>query len=310
MVARSPLAQQRGDTARIGILGNFPPVGAEAIALRDSFRQALQRRGWSEGRNLRFEYRYAEGNPERNLENARELVAMKVDLLVAPTGLTAEAEKKVTSSIPIVFATVPNPVETGLVASLAHPGGNLTGLSSQGFDLIGKRFQLLKEAFPRVSRVGYLPSPAALSPTNEQTQRRAESFKLKLLPADLKHPDDLDGAIRSLAGVDAWFVAEVSRYFALRKTIVEAIARQRKPAMYPADLFVDAGGLMAYSENIKETVIHLAGLVDRILRGAKPADIPVEQAARFGLTINLRTATALGLTIPQSVLLRADRVIE
>ena len=308
-VVRLSLAQQRSDPVQIGILGNLQAVTPEALALREVFVEELRRRGWSEDRNLRIERRYAEGSAERNLENARELVALKVDILVAPTGLGALAAKKVTDSIPIVFATVPNPVEMGLVSSLARPGGNLTGLSSQGLDLIGKRFELLKEAFPRISRVGYLPVPASPS-LNERAQRSAESVKLKLLPANWKQPEELAGAIEALADVDAWFVAESSRYFAMRKAIVDLIARQRKPAMYPSDLFVDAGGLMSYSENIKEQFRLLAGIVDRILRGAKPADIPVEQPTKFNLAVNLKTAQALGLAIPQSILLRADRVIE
>ena len=303
-------AQPRNRQIRIGILSNFPAVTPEAMAIRNAFEEELRRLGWSEERNLRIERRYAEGSPERNLQNARELVALKVDLLVAPTGLAADAAKKSTQSIPVVFATVPNPVETGLVASLARPGGNLTGLSSQGLDLIGKRFELLKEAFPRIARVGYLPAPAYVSPMNERAQRSAESLKLQLLTADLKHPGDLAGAIEALTGVDAWFVAEVSRYYASRKAIVDAIARHRSPAMYPSELFVGAGGLMSYSENIAEQFRLVARLIDRILRGAKPADIPVEQPTRLNLTLNLKTARALGLTIPQSVLLRATEVIE
>lgn len=302
--------QQQREQAQIGILSNFPAVTPEAAALRSAFEDELQRLGWSPQRNLRLERRYAEGIPERNLRNARELVALKVDLIVASTGLAAQAAQKSTQSIPIVFATVPNPVETGLVASLARPGGNLTGLSSQGIDLIGKRFELLQEAFPRISHVGYLPSSAAQSPINERALLSAERLKLKLVSADPGQAGDLAAALAARAGVDAWFIAEVSRYFAMRQVIVDAIARQRKPAMYPSDLFVEAGGLMSYSEDMKQAFRVVAQLIDRILRGAKPADIPVQQPAKFNLSLNLKTAKALGLAIPPPLLLRAERVIE
>ncbi len=309
-VLAAPLAagaQQPEKVRRVGWLGNSKLNTPETIASWDAFRLELQRKGWSEGRNLAFEQRFANGDVALFPQHARELVELKVEVIMATSGSAAAAAKKATASIPVIFATVPDPVETGLVASLAHPGGNLTGFSTQGIDLAGKRLELLKEAFPRIVRVAYLP--LALERFNEPVHRAAEKLGIHLLSARVTQPEDLVGAIAALAYADAWFVAEHLTYFARRHTILDAIARQRKPAMYPSTFFVRAGGLMSYSVDQKDHYRSAAGLVDRILRGAKPADLPVEQPTKFELVINLKTARALGLTVPQSVLIRADKVI-
>jgi len=302
------MAQQPGRVYRVGWLGNSRHDTPEAIAGWDAFRLELQRRGWEEGRNLQFEQRFVAGNADLYPQYVSELLERKVDLIVATTGPGAIAAKKAAASVPIVFSTLQAPVEQGLVASLARPGGNVTGFSTGDLDLIGKRMQLLKETFPRIRRVAYLPLP--IRDFDEPAYHAAQKLGIQLLPAEAPRPDDLSAAMASIPNADAWFVAERFTYFAYRKTIIELIAKQRKPAMYPSTFFVYAGGLMSYSVDQPELYRGVAALADRILRGAKPADLPVQQPTRFELVINLKTAQALGLTIPQSILQRADRVIE
>jgi len=301
------LAQQPGKPVRIGWLGNTAPGTPEAFAIWDAFRLELQRRGWSEGRNVVFERRFAEGVADRFPQLARELIESKVDVIVASSGRAASAAKKATDTIPVVFASVPGPVEQGLVASLARPGGNLTGLATLGNELTGKRLELLKEAFPRISRVAVLSSgPEA----DQEAQRTAAALGVQLLTTRAQRAEDLPGAIAALPQADAWFVQDGLMHFANRRTIVELVAKQVKPAIYPHVIYVEAGGLMSYSVDLKDQFRRAAGYVDRILRGAKPADLPVEQPTQFELAINLKTAKALGLAIPKNMLLRAERVIE
>ena len=301
-------AQQSGKVYRIGWLGNSKLDSPEAIRIWDAFRLELQRWGWSEGRNITFVHRFADGVLERHPQLARELVELKVDLIMTTSGTGAAAAKNASGTIPVVFAFVPNAVELGLVASLARPGGNLTGLQTSGVELVGKRLELLKEAFPRISRIGYLAVPASLY--NQEASRAAEKLGVQLLSAKVERAEDLSAAFAAPMRADAWFIGEAILYFAKRKTIVEAIATLRRPAMYSSTLFVDVGGLMAYSADQVDQIRRAAGLVDKILRGAKPADLPIEQPTRFELAINLKTARQLGITIPPSFLARADRVIE
>ena len=310
---RLGLAQQPGKVYRIGWLGNSRLDTPETIRTWDAFRLELQHRGWSEGRNVAFEHRFAEGVVERYPQLARELVELKVDLIMTTTGTGAAAAKKATDTTPVVFALVPNAVELGLVTSLARPGGNLTDLQTGGIELVGKRLELLKEAFPKISRVGYLSFSAATSFAslhNEEASRAAGKLGIQLLPAKVERVEDLSAAVAAPARVDAWFIGDRPLYYTNRKNIVELIAKQRKPAMYPSTFFVDVGGLMAYSADQADQLRRAAGLVDRILRGAKPADLPVEQPKQFELAINLKTARELGITIPPSFRARADRVIE
>ena len=305
---RFGLAQQPGKVYRIGWLGNSRLNTPESTRPWDAFRLELTSKGWSEGRTVAFEHRFADGVVERYPQLARELIELKVDLIMTTTGTGAAAAKKATDTIPIVFALVPNPVELGLVASLARPGGNLTGLQTSGVELVGKRLELLKEAFPKISRIAYLPVPAAIY--NKEASRAAEKLGVLLYLAKVERAEDLPAAVAEQARAGAWFVGESVLYFANRRTIVELIAKQRKPAMYPSTLFVDVGGLMAYSADQADQLRRAARLVDKILRGAKPADVPVEQPTQFELAINLTTARQLGIDIPPSFLARADRVIE
>ena len=306
------LASQRGVLAqppvrikRIGWLGNSAPVTPEAAAVVDAFRLELQRLGWTEGRNVEFERRYAEGVVDRLPRFARELIEHNVDVIFA-TGIGARAAKEATETIPIVFAAVPDPVGTGLVASLARPGGNLTGLSSQSPELVGKRLQLLKETAPRIRRVAYLTDQ---TDSNPELRQAAAVLGVELLPAKAQRAEDLVGAFAAGKRADAWFVPDRAMHFAERKAIVELVAMQRKPAIYPHTVFVEAGGLMSYAVDLKDQYRRAAGFVDQVLRGAKPADLPVQQPVKFEFVINLKTARALGLKIPQTVLLRADEVI-
>jgi putative tryptophan/tyrosine transport system substrate-binding protein len=236
------------------------------------------------------------------------LIDANVDVIIATSGSAAAAAKRTTNTIPIVFASVPSPVEQGLVASLARPGGNVTGLTTLGLDLARKRLQLLKDAFPGVKRIAFL---AARSPELDQpVDETAHRLGLDLLPARVTRAEDLSAAMNRLSYADAWFVGEDVIYFANRRPIIDIVFQQRKPAMYPSTFFVDAGGLMSYSVAQESQYRRLAALVDRILRGAKPADLPVEQPTELELAINTKTAKMLGLVFPPSFLVRADRLVQ
>ena len=301
-------AQPKDRLVRIGWLGNTEGGTPQARAIREALLDELQRRGWVQGRNLVIEFRFAEGVADRFAGHTRELVERQVDLIVAVGATGGAAARQATRTIPVVFVSVTAPVEQGLVASLARPGGNLTGLSTQSDELIGKRLELLKQAFPRTARVAVLSTGSAAQA--ELINVAAKALGLQLLHTRAEHADELAPAIATLSHADAWFIDESQMHFANRKTIVESIARQRKAAIYPVTTFVEEGGLMSYSADLKDQFRRAAEMVDRILRGAKPADIPVEQPTKFTLALNLATAKALGLTIPQSLLLRADEVIQ
>ena len=301
-------AQPKDRLVRIGWLGNTEGGTPQARAIRAALIDELQRRGWVQGRNLVVEFRFAEGVLDRYPVHARELIERQVDLIVAVTAVGAVAAAQATRTIPVVFVSVSAPVEQGLVSSLARPGGNLTGLSTQNDELIGKRLELLKEASPRSTRVALLGTASAAQV--ELANVAAKALGLQLLLAQAAHVDELAPAIAALSHADAWFINENQMHFAHRKTVVELIARQRKPAIYPVSTFVEEGGLMSYSVDQKDQFRRAGEIVDRILRGARPADIPVEQPTKFTLALNRTTAKALGLTLPQSLLLRADEVIE
>jgi len=308
IIGSSPARGQQPDRRyRVGWLGNSKLNTPPTIAFWDAFRLELQRRGWTEGQNVAFEQRFAEGVPERFPQHVRELLELKVDLIVAVGGGAAAAARNATDAIPVVFLIVSDPLRQKLVVSLARPGGNLTGLSSQANETVGKRLELLKEAFPRVVRIAYLPEGASI---DEQANQAAHALGLQLLPAPVRQAEDLPSAIAELAHADAWYVSDHPRYFSHFRTVVALIAAQGKPAMYPAAHFVREGGLMSYSLDLFNQARDAAGFVDRILRGAKPADLPVQQPTKFELVINLKTAKALGITISESFLARADEVIE
>jgi len=303
-------AQQVGKVYRIGILETIP---AERNAANlDALRKGLRDLGYVEGRNLVIEYRSADGRAERFPDLASELVRLKVDLIVARGTPAARAAKNATGTIPVVMATMGDP--HAIVASFANPGGNITGVTTFSTELTGKRIELLKELVPRLSRVALLhnmSNPAA-PPEWEETKTAARSLGLRAELLDVQSQDDLGRAFKLAVRqhVDALLVGADGLTQMHRQTIVDLVARNRLPAAYPTREFVEAGGLMAYAVNYPDLYIRFASYVDKIFKGRKPAELPVEQPTKFELVINLKTAKALGLTIPQSVLLRADELIE
>ncbi len=285
-----------------GSPGPFPGV--------DTFRQALHDHGWVEGQNVTMVYRYAEGREDRYPALAADLVQVPVDVIVTQSTPAIRAAKDATAAIPIVFTAAGNPVGTGLVESLARPGGNVTGLSILSSPLSGKRVELLKEAVPGVSSVAAFWTQTTAGALGEM-QAGAQTLGVALHPIEVRTHDDLDAAFAAAAraGVDALIFAPDAVFITAVGRIVDLSATLRLPAMYADRQFVDAGGLMAYAPSLSDRYQRAAWYVDRILRGTKPADLPVEQPMRFDFAINLRTAEALGLTIPPHVLLQATEVI-
>ena len=307
-------AQQPGKVARIGVLGNAPPTTPEFSRNWDAFRQGLGERGWVEGRNIVSEYRWAEGRVERLSSLTAELVSLKPDLIVASSGPGALAAKQATNAIPIVMVYVFDPVGQGLVASLARPGGNITGLTFvAGAEIVGKQLELLKEAVPKLSRVAVLLYPGPASPVFlRETQAAAQVLAVKLQPLEARSPDELEGAFAAMTKprAGALLVLPHPLFYSNARPIADLAAKSRLPAVYPTRKFVEAGGLMASGVNAPDMYRRAATYVDKILKGAKPGDLPVEQPTKFEFIINLKTAKALGLTIPRSLLLRADEVIQ
>jgi putative ABC transport system substrate-binding protein len=306
---------QQGKVYWIGALSQgSPDSGSSALAARRSFLQRLRELGWIVGQNLAVEPRYAEGKLDRLPDLAAELVQLKVSVLLAFGTPAALAAKRATATIPIVMLAG-DPVGTGLVASLGRPGGNVTGLTNAaGLELAGKRLELLKDAAPKTSRVGILwdsSNPAELR-FRDATLAPARVLGLTLLPQDVRTPNDLDGALAALgrARADALMVAESSGNIEHRKLIVSFAERHRLPTVFGEQASVEDGGLMSYGTDFADLLRRAATYIDKILKGAKPADLPVEQPTKFELVINLKTAKALGLTIPPSVVGRADQVIE
>jgi putative ABC transport system substrate-binding protein len=278
----------------------------------EAFRQEMGKLGWVEGKNFIIEYRFAEQKNERLPELAADLVRLKVDLIVATGGLHALAAKGATTTIPIVMAsTVGDPVALGLVASLARPGGNVTGLSSLSIEIGTKRLEILKDAVPKLARVGVLMVPA-----NRQVKElRPAAVALKLKLEEIETQNDakgLESAFQTAKQkqVNAIMTTAGPRFFAERKRIVELAGKYRLPAIYPEKEFVDEGGLMSYGTDLTDLFRRAAVYVDKILKGAKPADLPVQQATKFEFVINLKAAKQIGLTIPPDVLARANRVIK
>jgi len=307
-------AQQAAKVARIGLLATNRAVAPRHV---DAFLQGLRDLGYVEGRNLVIEYRDAEGKLERLPTLAAELVALKVDVIVAATTPGALAAKQATKTIPIVFAVAADPVTDGLVASLARPGGNVTGSSYLGTDLIGKLLELLKQAVPGVVRVAVLRQPSFVPErTEKDIQKGAEvaarALGLQLHFVEARGPDDFERAFLDMtkARAGALMALGGNMFFSERRRLVNLAATNRLPGVYGLREYVDAGGLMSYGANQVDLFRSAATYVDKILKGAKPGDLPVEQPTKFELVINLRTAKALGLTIPQSVLGRADEVIQ
>jgi ABC-type uncharacterized transport system substrate-binding protein len=308
-------AQQAAKVARIGLLSNNL---AATPHLREAFRQGLRDLGYVEGRNVVIEYRDAEGKSERLPALAAELVALKVDVIVTAAGNNMTlAAMRATRTVPIVFAAASDPVASGLVTSLARPGGNVTGASILSPELVGKRLELLAQAVPGVSRVAVLRLPGVLGERVEkdmleQADVAARALGLRLQLVEARSPADLDRAFSDMtrAHAGALTVLPSNMFLRERRRLVDLAARHRLPAVYTVKEYADAGGLMAYAPNLAEVVRRAATYVDRILKGAKPGDLPVEQPTKFELVINLKTAKTLGLTIPPSVLSRADQIIE
>ena len=306
-------AQQAGRLPRIGYLGASSPTLEPGIL--EAFRQGLRDLGYIEGQSIAIEYRWAEGHEDRLPDLATELVGLKVDVIVTTGTPGTLAAKRATKTIPIVMTATGDPLRSGLVTSLARPGGNVTGFSTLRSELEGKRLDLFKQTFPKFSRVAMLwdsanPSTKFYLPHVEAAARASH---VTLQPAvALRRVEDLDRAFAAIVRghADALFVVSGRSLLAERGRIVEFAAKSRLPAIYPYREYVEAGGLMSYSANYPDLYRGAALYVDKILRGAKPADLPVQQSARFDLAINLKTAKALGLTIPQSLLLRADEIIQ
>jgi putative ABC transport system substrate-binding protein len=311
-------AQQVAKIARIGYLATNLEAGASSQPLREAFRQGLRDLGYVEGRNVVIEYRDAEGKLERLPALAAELVALKVDVIVAAVGtLAALAAKQATRTLPIVFIGAGEPVTSGLVTSLARPGGNVTGLSLLFPELVGKCLELLTQAVPGVTRVAVLWHPGGAGERTDKDNLKAaeaagRALGVRLQYLEARGPADIDRAFSDMnrARAGALTVLSTPMFGSERRRLVDLAAKNRLPAVYQFREYVDAGALMSYGPNLADLVRRAATYVDKILKGTKPGDLPVEQPTKFEFVINLKTAKALGLTIPQSVLGRADQVIE
>jgi len=305
-------AQQAGKTYRIGYLGVSSP--SATAHLIQAFQLGLLEYGYKEGRNITIEYRWAEGRSDRLPGLAAELVRLKVDVIVVGPPPVALAAKSATKTIPIVFAAGGSPVESGLVASLARPGGNLTGLATISPELSGKRLQLLKEAVPKASRVAvfWTPTNPAHGQALEVAEAAAQILRLQLQPVEYRTPDDFESAFEAATRerASALMVLDDPISFSQRARIVGLAAKGRLPAIYGFREFAESGGLIVYGPNLPDQFRRAAGFVDKILKGARPAELPVEQPIKFELLVNLKTAKALGLTILQSILFHADETIQ
>jgi ABC-type uncharacterized transport system substrate-binding protein len=307
-------AQQPGKIPRVGVLrpGDPPP---EDFGQRQALEAGLRDLGWTPGTDILIEYRYAQGKDERLSELAAELVRLPVDVIVASAPPGVRAAQQATRTIPIVMSTLPDPVGEGLVASLARPGGNTTGVTLDSEELSGKQLELLKAAVPKLSRVGILRNPNSPGYDVARTQIEAAARRLKVevkdFPVSRAEALAPKFAAMSQAGVGAILVRRDVRVVEPNQAEVVALAAQRRlPAMYNFRQFPEAGGLMSYGANVNDIHRRAATFVDKILKGAKPSDLPIEQPTKFELVINLKTAKTLGLTVPSSLLLRADHVIE
>jgi putative ABC transport system substrate-binding protein len=303
-------AQEQGKVWRVGVLD---PNSTNALFL-EAFRKGLHDLGYIEGQNLVIEYRTADGRLERLGGLAMELIRVKVDVIV-PRGTNASlAAKNATGTIPIVAVEVGSPGESGLVKSLAHPGGNITGLSSVSAELYDKRFELIKQTVPGVKRIGGLTNLSNPDAANswKRIAAQGQSLGVQLQLLDVRKAEDLAHSfdLASKQGVGALVVVGNSLMQPHRKRVVDLAAQYQLPTMYPAREFVDAGGLMSYGVDYVQLFYRAATLVDKIFKGARPADIPVEQPTKFELIVNLRAAKALGLSVPQPVLLRDDDLIQ
>ena len=306
-------ASQPGNLPRVGLLLPWSSVSAVSLSFLKAFREGLSEAGYVEGRNLRIEHLYAEGVSERFPELVAELVRLNVDIIVTTAGPPSRAAKLATNTIPIVFTQVTDPVAEGLVASLAQPRGNITGLSQVGPELAGKRLELLKESFPKIFRVAVLRTSGSRSAVAQfqETQVAAKPMGVEVQSLEWRSFDEIDGAFEAAATrrADALIVLQSAFMNTHRTRIVKLAAQSRLPTMFAERTHVESGGLMSYAPSLFDLQRRAARYVDKILKGAKPAELPVEQPTTFELVINLRTAKQIGITIPPNVLARADKVI-
>src|SRR5262245_17425461 len=315
LLSSAPIAdaQPPKKIPRIGYLEQSTASGN--VVLLEAFWQEMRKLGWIEGKNITIEYRFAEQKPERIPELAAELVRLKVDLIVVAGLAPALAAKRATTNIPIVMASAGDPVAAGLVASLARPGGNVTGLSALAPELNSKRLEILKDAVPKLARVGFLRSPLGVQGDIQLIELRPAALALKLKLEEIEtQPDakDLETAFQTAKQkqVGAIMTTVGRTFFGERKRIVELAGKYRLPAIYFSKEFVDEGGLMSYGTDFNDLFRRAAVYVDKILKGAKPADLPVQQPTKFEFVINLKAAKQIGLTIPPDVLARATKVIK
>jgi putative ABC transport system substrate-binding protein len=314
-LALAPLVGEAQQTTKVTTIGYLSGPSLSANAARiEAFRQGLRELSYVEGKNIVIELRSADGKFDRLPTLAAELVRLKVAVIVTSGGAPTRRAKEATSTIPIVMTNDPDPVGDGFVASLARPGGNITGLSTFVPELSGKRLEILREVVPKLSRVAVLGSSAGTgyAQTLKEIEPAAKAFKMQLQFRDVLHAKDIEPAFRAASKGRAQGVLTLNSAIlgSQRAQIVELAVKEGLPVMYHQSEFVEAGGLMSYGVNVPDLSRRAATYVDKILKGAQPADLPVEQPTKFELVINLKTAKALGLTIPQTLLLRADQVIE
>jgi putative ABC transport system substrate-binding protein len=307
-------AQQPERVRRIGVLQSLAAEDPESVARIAVFRRTLQQLGWTDGHNVRIDSRGGAGDPARIRKYAAELVTLAPDVILATGGVAVASLQQATRTVPIVFAAVPDPVGAGYVDSLARPGGNATGFTTLEYGMSGKWLELLKEIAPRLTRAAVLRDRADPSGTGQlgAIQAAASSFAMELTPIDLRDATEIERAINLFArGANGSLVVTAGGLaFIHRVLMVTLAARHRMPAVYPDHVFVSSGGLLSYGPDRVDQYRQAAGYIDRILRGEKPADLPVQAPTRYELAINLKTAKALGLDVPPTLIARADEVIE
>jgi putative tryptophan/tyrosine transport system substrate-binding protein len=305
-------AQQSGKVPRIAFLGLNSAETAQQLVV--AFRQGLRERGWVDGENIIIELRFADGKAERLPALVAQLIKGKIDIIVATSSVTTRIAQEATKTIPIVMTTSADALGEGFVTDLAHPGGNITGMTFfAGPESAGKQLELLKTAIPTAARIAVLTNPTsgAHAAFVRESRIAARAFGVQLQVSEARSPDQLDAAFAAMTRerAQALLVVSDAMFYGQRRRIVDLAATNRLPAMYSQKEFVDAGGLMSYGANLPDMYRRAAGHIDKVLKGTKPGDIPVEQPTTFELVINVKTAMALGLNLPQSLLLRADQVI-
>jgi putative ABC transport system substrate-binding protein len=307
-------AQQRERMRRIGVLMNLAADDAQSMARISAFLQGLQQLGWTDGRNVMIDYRWGAGDPERIRKSATELLALAPDVILAIGAITVGPLQQLSRTVPIVFANVTDPVGAGIVASLARPGGNATGFINFEYGISAKWLELLKQIAPRMARAAVLRDPTIIASISQfaAIQSVAPSLGVELTPIDTRNAGDIERSIAAFAREPGSGLIVVTGTSAIvhRQLIIALAARDRLPAVYPFRYYVADGGLMSYGPDSIDFFRRAAGYVDRILKGEKPADLPVQAPVKYELAINLKTARALGLDVPPTLLARADEVIE